>query len=64
MKAPVEMPTLYVTQQSFEPQRVNYTAATSDGRAGGVQAGFPLWGGMWTLGRMPHEQGDEWRAFI
>lgn len=64
MKAPVEMPTMYVAQQSFEPQRVNYTAATSDGRAGGVQAGFPLWSGVWTLGRMPEENSDEWRAFI
>jgi hypothetical protein len=64
MKAPVEMPTMYVAQQSFEPQRVNFTAATADGRAGGVQAGFPLWSAVYTLGRMPEENSDEWRAFI
>jgi hypothetical protein len=64
MKAPVEMPTMYVAQQSFKPQRVNYTAATADGRVGGVQAGFPLWAGMWTLGRMPEDNSDEWEAFI
>jgi hypothetical protein len=64
MKAPVEMPTLYVSQQSFELQRVNYTAATADGRVGGVQAGFPLWSAIYTLGRMPEENSDEWRAFI
>jgi hypothetical protein len=63
MKAPVEMPTMYVTQQSFALQRVNYGAATADGRAGGVQAGFPLWSGLWTLGRMPEENSDEWEAF-
>jgi hypothetical protein len=64
MKAPVEMPTMYVAQQSFELQRVNYTAPTADGRVGGVQAGFPLWSAVYTLGRMPEDNSDEWRAFI
>jgi hypothetical protein len=64
MKAPIEMPTMYVAQQAFELQRVNYTAATADGRVGGVQAGFPLWGAIYTLGRMPEENSDEWRGFI
>lgn len=64
MKAPVEMPTMFVSLQTFEPQRVNYTAPTADGRVGGVQAGFPLWNGIWQLGRMPVENSDEWRAFI
>lgn len=64
MKAPVEMPTMYVAQQSFELQRINYTAATADGRVGGVQAGFPLWNAVYTLGRMPEENSDEWRAFV
>jgi hypothetical protein len=64
MKAPVEMPTMYVAQQSFQVIRVNYGAATADGRVGGVQAGFPKWGAQWTLGRMPEEHSDEWEAFI
>lgn len=64
MKAPVEMPTMYVAQQIFEVQRNNFTAPTADARVGGVQAGFPLWGGSWTLSRMPVENSDEWRAFI
>ena len=64
MKAPIEMPTLYVAAQAFELQRVNYTAPTADGRVGGVQAGFPLWSAIWTLGRMPEDNSDEWRGFI
>jgi hypothetical protein len=64
MKAPVEMPTMYVTLQSFEIQRVNYLAPTADARVGGVQAGFPLWAATYTLGRMPEDNSDEWRAFI
>lgn len=64
MKAAVEMPTLYVAQQSFKPQRVNYSAATADGRVGGVQAGWPLWTGVWQLGRMPEDNSDEWEAFL
>lgn len=64
MKAPVEMPTMYVAQQQFEPQRVDYMSPEASGRVNGVQAGFPLWGGVWTLGRMPEDNSDEWRAFI
>jgi hypothetical protein len=64
MKAPVEMPTLYVAQQMFALQRVNYAAPTADGRVGGIQAGFPLWSAIYTLGRMPEDNSDEWEAFI
>jgi hypothetical protein len=64
MKAPVEMPTMYVSLQSFEPERVNYLASTADARVGGVQAGFPRWSAVWQLGRMPEDNSDEWRAFI
>lgn len=64
MKAPVEMPTMYVAQQQFQLQRVDYEAAEAGGRVIGVQAGFPLWGAVWTLGRMPEDNSDEWEAFI
>jgi hypothetical protein len=64
VKAPVEMPTMYVAQQQFEPQRVDYGAPEASGRIGGVQAGFPLWGAVWTLGRMTDDYSDTWRAWL
>lgn len=64
MKSPVAMPTMYVAQQQFELQRVDYAAPEANGRVGGVQAGFPLWSAVWTLGRMPEDNSDEWRAWI
>jgi hypothetical protein len=64
MKAPIEMPTMYVAQQQFEPQRVDFGAPEASGRLGGVQAGSTLWSGVWTLGRMPEANSDEWRAFL
>ena len=64
MKAPVEMPTMYVAQQSFEIQRVDYGAPEASGRVAGVQAGFPLWGASYTLGRMTEDYSDIWQAFI
>jgi hypothetical protein len=64
MKAPVEMPTMYVAQQQFELQRVDYSAPEASGRIGGVQAGPPLWSAVWTLGRMPEDNSDEWRAWL
>jgi hypothetical protein len=64
VKAPIEMPTLYVAQQQFEPQRIDAQAPEASGRIGGVQVGFPLWGGVWTLSQMPEDNSDEWRAFL
>lgn len=64
MKAPLEMPTMYVAQQQFELQRVDYAAPEASGRIGGVQAGFPLWAGVWTLGRMTADYSDQWRAWL
>jgi hypothetical protein len=64
MKAPVDMPTMYVAQQQFEVQRVDYSAPEAAGRIGGVQAGFPLWSGVWTLGRMTEDYSDTWRAWL
>ena len=63
MKAPIEMPELYVESQVFETQRVDYMAATADGRVGGVQAGFPLWSMVCALTRMPSDDSDDWTAF-
>jgi hypothetical protein len=63
MKAPVEMPTMYVVQQQFRLQRIDYSAPEASGRIGGVQAGFPLWSAVYTLGRMPEDNSDEWEAF-
>lgn len=64
MKAPIAMPQDYVALQQFELQRVDYGAPEASGRIGGVQAGFPLWSGVWTLGRMPEDDSDDWRAFL
>jgi hypothetical protein len=64
MKAPVEMP--YgkgIALQSFQLQRVNYVAATQDGRVGGVQAGWPLWNAIYGLTRMAEDDSDAWEAF-
>lgn len=64
MKSPVEMPDEYVALQSFELQRIDYQAPEASGRIGGVQAGFPLWSAAYTLGRMPADNSDEWRAWL
>lgn len=58
------MPDMYVAQQQFAIQRVDFTAPEASGRVAGVQAGFPLWLGVWTLGRMPEDNSDEWEAFL
>lgn len=64
MKSPVAMPDMYVALQQLELQRVDYNAPEASGRIGGVQAGFPLWLGVWTLGRMPVDYSDQWRAWL
>lgn len=58
------MPTVGVAMQTFELQRVDYTAPEASGRIGGVQAGFPLWSATYTLTRMEIETSDEWRAWL
>jgi hypothetical protein len=58
------MPARSVGRQQFELQRVDYSAPEAGGRIGGVQAGFPLWSGVWTLAEMRPEKSDEWRAFM
>lgn len=64
MKAPVEMPTMYVALQSFKLQRQDYLSPEASGRIGAVQGGAPLWAAVWTLGRMPEDNSDEWEAFL
>lgn len=64
MKAPVEMPTMYVALQQFELVRNDYAAPEASGRIGGVQAGFPLWQMVCSLSRMPIAYSDEWRAWL
>lgn len=64
MKSPVEMPTTYVAQQSFEIQRDDQLSPEASGRLGGVQNGFPLWSAIYTLGRMPEDDSDTWRAWF
>lgn len=64
MKAPLDLPTSGFAQQSFEPQRVDFSAPEASGRIGGVQAGFPLWLGQWTIGAIAAAKSDELRAFM
>lgn len=64
MKAPIEMPTSGAAMQQFEVQRVDYGAAEAGQRIGGVQAGFPLWQGIWNLGTIGADKSDEWRSFM
>jgi hypothetical protein len=64
MKAPITPPTSGAMQQQFEIQRVDYGAPEASGRLGGVQAGFPLWQLVWTLGNVGVARSDAWRAFM
>jgi hypothetical protein len=64
MKDPLTMPTSGAALQEFEPQRVDFTAPEASGRIGGVQAGFPLWLAVWTLGKFGPDISDAWRAFF
>ncbi|MFN3943891.1 MAG: hypothetical protein ACK4K7_03030 [Allosphingosinicella sp.] len=58
-----QMPAKGASGQEFEPQRVDYSAPEAGGYLGGVQAGFPLWFAVWTLGRMGADASDAWRAW-
>lgn len=64
MKAPLEMPVSGMALQQFEPQRIDYSAPEAGGRIGGVQAGFPLWLGVWTIGTIGAAKSDALRAFL
>jgi hypothetical protein len=60
----LDLPTSGFAQQSFELQRVDFGAPEASGRIGGVQAGFPLWLGQWTIGVIAAAKSDELRAFM
>lgn len=64
MKAPLTMPASGVAMQQFEPQRIDYAAPEAGGRLGGVQAGFPLWLAVWTIGVIGARKSDEMRGFV
>jgi hypothetical protein len=64
VKAPLTMPIGGAAQQEFEQQRNDFSSPEAGGRVGGVQSGFPLWMGTWTLTDMRPEKSDEWRAFL
>lgn len=61
---PRAMPSRGAAMQEFEPHRVDYEAPEASGFQGGVQAGFPLWVGIWDLGPVGHGVSDEWRAWV
>lgn len=61
---PRPMPATGASQQLFDIQRVDFSAPEAGGYIGGVQAGFPLWLGQWTLGRNTRDVSDEWLAFL
>lgn len=63
MKPPLDLPTDFYSQIGFDIQRVDYTAPEAGGRIGGVQAGFPLWLGTWTLDTLGPDESDAIRAF-
>lgn len=61
---PREMPIKGASLQEFEIQRVDFSAPEAGGRLGGVQAGFPLWFGVWDIGRIGMLASDVWRAWL
>jgi len=64
VKEPIEMPTSYFAAVHYELQRVDYAAPEGGGRVAGVQAGFPLWSGVWTIDVVGRDQSDALRAFF
>lgn len=63
MKPPLEMPTDFYSQVDFDILRVDYGAPESSGRMGGVQAGFPLFVGTWTIDVVGEDESDAIVAF-
>lgn len=54
-----------VAAEHFEIERVDFQSPTTDGRATGVTAGFPLWRARWTISdRVSQATSEEWRAFV
>lgn len=61
---PRDMPESGASGQEFELLRVDYAAPEASGFQGGLQAGFPLWQAVWTLGKMGARRSDLWRAWL
>lgn len=61
---PLEFPGTGAALQSFEIERVDYDAPEAGGRSGGVQAGFPRWRAVWSIGRIGARRSDLWRAWL
>jgi len=61
---PQPLPLDFCGAVNFAPQRVDYTAPETSGKSGGVQAGFPRWLGMWTVGTISRRKSDELCAFV
>ncbi len=61
---PAPLPLDFCGAVNFAVQRVDYTAPETAGRSGGVQAGFPRWLGMWTVGTISRRKSDEVCAFV
>lgn len=54
-----------VAAEHFEIERVDFQSRTTDGRAVGVTAGFPLWRARWSFGDQTLVATTEaWRAFV
>jgi hypothetical protein len=63
VKPPLEMPTDFYAQVEFDIQRVDFAAPEASGRMGGVQSGFPLFYGIYTIDTVGQAESDEIRAF-
>jgi hypothetical protein len=63
MKPPIEMPIDFYAQVDFDIQRDDYSAPEASGRLGSVQAGFPLWQGVYTVDVVGQDESDAIRAF-
>lgn len=64
MKPPLIMPVSGAAMQEFELQRIDYAAPEASGQVGGVQAGWPLWLAVWTIGKVGAAKSDEWRSWV
>ena len=64
MMAPIEPPVTGAAQQAFEPQVNDFVTPEASGYVGGVQAGNPLWSGVWQLGKVGARGSDDWRSFM
>lgn len=64
MKAPLTIPASGAALQEFEIQRIDYSAPEASGAVGGVQAGWPKWLAVWTIGKVGQDKSDELRAFV